>query len=316
MFITTANWLEPIPAVLRDRMEIINLPGYTDIEKLAIAKQHLIPKQLENHGLTVSRLKINDSAVRTIIDGYTREAGLRNLEREIASVTRKAARKIASGYKKKITISGKNVPRLLGPTKFVREAISRKGAVGIVPGLAYTSVGGEILFIEATSMKGRNILNLTGHLGEVMKESAKAALSFIRSNDTELNIPSEIFENRDIHIHVPSGATPKDGPSAGITMIVALASLFTSRKVKPCMAMTGEITLRGQILPIGGLKEKLLAAYRSGIKTVILPEGNKKDTVDLPMEIKKNVKLRFFSDVLPAVKYALEPATKTNNKKK
>jgi len=316
MFITTANWLEPIPAVLRDRMEIINLPGYTDIEKLAIAKEHLIPKQLENHGLNHSKLKINDSAVKTIIDGYTREAGLRNLEREIASVTRKAARKIASGYKKKITISGKDISKLLGPTKFVREAISRKGAVGIVPGLAYTSVGGEILFIEATSMKGRNELNLTGHLGEVMKESAKAALSFIRSNDTDLKISSDFFKNRDIHIHVPSGATPKDGPSAGIAMIVALASLFTGRKVKPCMAMTGEITLRGQILPIGGLKEKLLAAYRSGIKTVILPEGNKKDTLELPLEIKKNIKLKFFSDVLPAVKFALEPETKNNKKKK
>lgn len=314
MFITTANWLEPIPAVLRDRMEIINLPGYTDIEKLAIAKEHLISKQLANHGLTSSMLKITDNAIKKIIDGYTREAGLRNLEREIASVTRKAARRIASGYKKKISILDKDIPKLLGPVKFVREAVSRKSMIGVVPGLAYTSVGGEILFIEATSMPGRNVLNLTGHLGDVMKESARAALSFIRSNASDLKIAENAFEKKDLHIHVPSGATPKDGPSAGITMIVALVSLFTQRKVKPCLAMTGEITLRGQLLPIGGLKEKLLAAYRSGIKIVILPEENKKDCVELPAEIKKNVKLKFFADVLPAVKFALEPATIKNKK--
>ncbi len=314
MFITTANWLEPIPAVLRDRMEIINLPGYTDLEKLAIAKRHLIPKQLENHGLKNSMLKIQDSAVKALIDGYTREAGLRNLEREIASVTRKAARKIASGYKKKITYVGDDIPKLLGPKKFTREGLARESTIGVVPGLAYTSVGGEILFIEATSMPGSNTLTLTGHLGDVMKESAKAALSFIRSNAEDLGLSKETFEKKDLHIHVPSGATPKDGPSAGITMIVALSSLFTGRKVKAALAMTGEITLRGQILPIGGLKEKLLAAYRSGVKTVILPEENKKDTVDLPLEIKKNIKLKFFSNVLPAVKFALEPKNKKKKK--
>lgn len=314
MFITTANWLEPIPAVLRDRMEIINLPGYTDLEKLAIAKRHLIPKQLENHGLKNSMLKIQDSAVKALIDGYTREAGLRNLEREIASVTRKAARKIASGYKKKITYVGEDIPKLLGPKKYTREGLARESTIGVVPGLAYTSVGGEILFIEATSMPGTNTLTLTGHLGDVMKESAKAALSFIRSNAEEFGLSKDTFEKKDLHIHVPSGATPKDGPSAGITMIVALSSLFTGRKVKAALAMTGEITLRGQILPIGGLKEKLLAAYRSGVKTVILPEENKKDTVDLPLEIKKNIKLKFFSNVLPAVKFALEPKSKTKKK--
>lgn len=311
MFVTTANWLEPIPAVLRDRMEIITLPGYTDIEKLAIAKEHLLPKQLENHGLKNSMLKIKDSAVKVLIDGYTREAGLRNLERELASVIRKAARKIATGYKKKITYSGDDIPKLLGPQKFTREGLTRDSIVGVVPGLAYTSVGGEILFIEATSMAGSNTLTLTGHLGDVMKESAKAALSFIRSNAEELGLSDKTFEKKDIHLHVPSGATPKDGPSAGITMIVALSSLFTGRKVKHALAMTGEITLRGQILPIGGIKEKLLGAYRSGVKTVILPEENRKDAVDLPQEIKKNIKLKFFSNVLPAVKFALEPKSKT-----
>ena len=306
MFITTANWLEPIPAVLRDRMEVINLPGYTDIEKLAIAKRHLIPKQLENHGLSDERLAFQDEAIKTIIDGYTREAGLRNLEREIASVVRKSARKVATGYKSKITVGARDIAKVLGPTRFVREGLGGISRIGVVSGLAYTAYGGEVLYVEATTMEGRNNLVLTGHLGDIMKESAQAALSFIRSNSVELKIPQDSFENKDIHIHVPSGATPKDGPSAGITIVVALASLFTKRTVKPCLAMTGEITLRGQILPIGGLKEKLLAAYRTGIDTVILPKENQKDTVDLPKEIKKNVKLKFFSDALTAVKFALD----------
>ncbi len=318
MFITTANWLEPIPPVLRDRMETIRLPGYTDLEKMAIAKRHLIPRQLENHGLTSANLQIQDSAIKTIIEDYTREAGLRNLEREIASVARKAARKVAAGNKKKIVVTGKDIPKLLGPRKFTREVLSRQGQIGVVPGLAYTSVGGEILFIEATSMPGKRSLTLTGHLGDVMKESAQAALSFIRSNLEELKIPLEEVENHEIHIHVPAGATPKDGPSAGITMVVALASLLTKRPVKPCLAMTGEITLRGAVLPIGGLKEKLLAAYRAGIKTVLLPEENRKDTTELPSEIKKAIKLKFVSEAMEAVKFALEklPHTGTNNKKK
>ncbi|MEW5994102.1 MAG: endopeptidase La, partial [Candidatus Zixiibacteriota bacterium] len=308
MFITTANWLEPIPHVLRDRMEVIPIPGYTDLEKLEIAKRHLIPKQLENHGLTCERLELDDSAVKVIIDSYTREAGLRNLEREIAAVARKAARKVASGTKRKLTVTGKDIPKLLGPRRFVREALSRKGQIGVVPGLAYTAVGGELLFVEATLMPGKKELTLTGHLGDVMKESAQAALSFIRSNAADFEVPPEAFENSEIHIHVPSGATPKDGPSAGITMVVALASLLARRPVKPCLAMTGEITLRGQLLPIGGLKEKLLAAYRAGVEAVILPSENRKDTVELPPEIRKGIKLKFFSEALPAVKYALEPA--------
>jgi ATP-dependent Lon protease len=311
MFITTANMLEPIPAVLRDRMEVIRLSGYTDIEKVAIAKRHLIPKQLDNHGLTSKQLTISDTAIKEIIDGYTREAGLRNLEREIAAVCRKVARKVATGSKKKNDITTKQVARLLGPKKFVREELTKKGRVGVVPGLAYTSVGGEVLFVEATRMQGKQNLTLTGHLGNVMKESAQAALSFVRSNADDLGVTPQLFEQSEIHVHVPSGATPKDGPSAGITMAVALASMFSGRPVKSCLSMTGEITLRGQLLPIGGLKEKLLAAYRMGINTVILPEENRKDIADLPTEIKKNVKLRFFKEALPAVKFALDKVNTT-----
>lgn len=306
MFITTANWLEPIPAVLLDRMEVIAIPGYTDIEKLAIAKRHLVPKQVENHGLNKAELTIDDSAIKLLIDGYTREAGLRNLEREIASVTRKIARKVASGGKGKNVVTARTVPRLLGPQRFTREVVVRQGRIGVVPGLAYTSVGGEVLFIEATAMPGKNTLTLTGHLGNVMKESAQAALSFIRSNAQELHIDQSSFENKDIHIHVPAGSTPKDGPSAGIAMAVALASLYTRRPVKPCLAMTGEITLRGEFLPIGGLKEKLLGAVRAGVEVVILPRDNEKDIPEMPPEIRKKIKIRYFSDVMSAIKFALD----------
>ncbi|MDF1545854.1 MAG: endopeptidase La, partial [bacterium] len=315
MFITTANWMEPIPAVLRDRMEVIRIPGYTDIEKMAIAREHLTPRQVANHGLNKSNISFNDSAVKVIIDGYTREAGLRNLEREIASVIRKVARRVASGYKKKITVKDSDIPKLLGAPKFIREVLSRQGKVGVVPGLAYTSVGGELLFVEAISMPGQTSLTLTGQLGDVMKESARAGLSYLRSNFEELGIKPESFEKREIHIHVPAGATPKDGPSAGITMAVALASLMTGRSVKPLLAMTGEITLRGQLLPIGGLKEKLLAAYRSGITTVLLPEENRKDAQELPKELKKSIKLKYFSDALSAIKFGLESKS-TKGKKR
>jgi ATP-dependent Lon protease len=313
-FITTANWLEPIPPVLLDRMEVITIPGYTDIEKLSIAKRHLLPKQIENHGLDSNRIVIDDSALKTLIDAYTREAGLRNLEREIASVVRKVARKIASGAKGKITVSSKDISRLLGPHRYTRDVLERTGRIGVAPGLAYTSVGGEVLFIEATSMIGKNSLTLTGHLGNVMKESAQAALSFIRSNVAELGISPDCFENKDLHIHVPAGATPKDGPSAGITMAVALASLYTHRPLKPALAMTGEITLRGELLPIGGLKEKLLGAVRAGVKTVILPEENRKDVPEIPAEIKDHLTLKYFSDVLPAIRFALDAPLKPTGK--
>ncbi|MEW6051275.1 MAG: endopeptidase La [Candidatus Zixiibacteriota bacterium] len=310
MFITTANWLEPIPPVLLDRMEVISIPGYTDLEKLSIARKYLVPKQLENHGLSKAILTIDDSAVKLLIDGYTREAGLRNLEREVASVVRKIARKVASGSKRKMIVNAKEVSRLLGPKRFTREVLKRQGRAGVVPGLAYTSVGGEVLFVEATVMPGKNSLTLTGHLGNVMKESAQAALSFVRSNAADLKIDQKLFDGRDVHIHVPSGATPKDGPSAGITIAVALASMFTGQPVKSCLAMTGEITLRGELLPIGGLKEKLLGAVRAGVKTVILPEDNRKDTSDIPSEIKDNVQMKFFSDVLSAIRFALDASAK------
>lgn len=317
MFITTANWLEPIPDVLRDRMEIVRLPGYTDIEKLKIAKQHLIPRQLENHGVTKANMSFTDAAIKTLIDGYTREAGLRNLEREIAAVTRKVARRVAGGTKKKLEIQPKDIAKMLGPVKFTRDVLDRQGRIGVVPGLAYTSVGGEVLFIEATAMEGKQSLMLTGHLGDVMKESAHAALSFVRSNANGLGVETDAFKSKDVHIHVPAGATPKDGPSAGISMAVALASLFTARPVKPCLAMTGEITLRGELLPIGGLKEKMLAATRLGVEQLLLPEGNRKDISEIPPEIKKKLKIKFFSDVLTAIKFALDkPVTKKAGSKK
>lgn len=284
------------------------------MEKKVIAKRHLIPKQLENHGLTRANLVFKDSAIQTIIDGYTREAGLRNLERTIAAVARKIARRVASGNKRKHNIGSADIPRLLGPRAYTREIISREGKIGVVPALAYTSVGGDVLFVEATAMEGRSTLTLTGHLGDIMKESAQAGLSFIRSNCDALNIPSSTFTNLEIHIHVPAGATPKDGPSAGVTMVVALTSLLTGRPVKPCLAMTGEITLRGQLLPIGGLKEKLLAAYRTGIKTVILPEDNRKDASELPSEIKKSIKLKYFSEVLAATRFALDRPAKSGRR--
>jgi len=306
MFITTANWSDPIPHVLRDRMEFLQLPGYTDFEKLAIARQHLIPKQLENHGLKKSQLTISDDGIKTLIDSYTREAGLRNLERSIASVARKVARKVAAGRKQKTVIESSDIPKLLGAPVFTREILTRQGKIGVVPGLAYTQTGGELLFVEATSMPGKNNLTLTGQLGDIMKESAHAALSFIRSNADALGLKSDVFEGHDIHIHVPAGAVPKDGPSAGITIAVALASLFTRQPVKACLAMTGEVTLRGELLPIGGLKMKLLTAARAGVETVILPEENRKDIQDIPAEIKKKLKFKFFSDVLPAIRFALD----------
>lgn len=316
MFITTANWTEPIPPVLRDRMEIINIPGYTDIEKVQIARRHLIPKQQDNHGISEKQIALTDSAIKEIIDGYTREAGLRNLEREIASVMRKVARRIATGYKRKVTVDDKAIRKMLGARKFTREVLIRQGKVGVVPGLAYTASGGDVLFVEATSMKGEEKLQMTGHLGTVMKESALAALSFVHANQSQLGIDESGFKDKNFHIHVPSGATPKDGPSAGITMAVALSSLLTKKAPRARLAMTGEITLRGQLLPIGGLKEKLLAAYRLGITTVILPEDNRKDTVDIPAEIKKSVTFKFFDEILPAIKYSLNiTSNKTRTKK-
>lgn len=307
MFITTANMLEPIPAVLRDRMEVIRIPGYTDVEKLEISRRHLIPKQMKNHGLTASHLVFRKEAITGVIEDYTRESGLRNLEREIANICRKVAAKVAGGSRRRITLGETDLAKYLGPPYFASETRFSKERVGEVAGLAWTAYGGEVLKIEAAAMPGKKNLTLTGHLGDVMKESVQAALSYVRSLSPKLHIGADFFEKHELHVHVPSGATPKDGPSAGITMAVALASLATGRRVKDKIAMTGEITLRGQVMAIGGLKEKVLAAYRHGIKTVVLPMDNKKDMVDIPPEIKKAMTFKFFDDAYDVIRFALEP---------
>jgi ATP-dependent Lon protease len=306
MFITTANVLDPIPQVLRDRMEVIELPGYTDLEKLQIARRHLVPKELKNHGLESESLTFEDKALRKIATDYTREAGLRNLDREIATICRKVAKMVASGERKKIAITEKNLRKFLGPTKFFQDVVQRKPQIGVVPGVAWTQTGGDLLFVEATKMKGRKSLTLTGYLGEVMKESVQTALSWVRSASQRLGVEEDFYENYDIHVHVPAGAIPKDGPSAGITMATAIASLLTERPVKPKLAMTGELTLRGEILPIGGLKEKSLAAYRAGVKTLILPKENQKDITEIPVEIKKNVKFVFVETMDQVLRLALD----------
>lgn len=315
-FITTANILDTIPPVLRDRMEVITIPGYTDLEKIEIAKRYLVPRELDNHGLKTSQLEIKGSALKRITNEYTRESGLRNLDREIATVCRKVARKVAEGAKKKVTVTKASVPEYLGPPKFLRETAERTGKIGVAAGLAWTEAGGEVLFIEATKMAGKKQLTLTGHLGQVMKESVQAALSFVRSNAKKLKIDEKVFENTDIHVHVPAGAVPKDGPSAGITMAAAIASLLTDRPLKPRLALTGEITLRGNVLPIGGLKAKLLAAYRAGMKTVILPERNEKDIEEVPAELKDNLELKFVKTVDEVFELAIEKPKKKAAKSK
>ncbi|HEY1555190.1 MAG TPA: endopeptidase La [Kofleriaceae bacterium] len=293
LFIATANQLDPIPWALRDRLEIIELPGYTRQEKKMIARKFLVPKQLDDHGLTAERCDITDEAVFDIIDSYTREAGVRNLEREIGSVCRAVAVKVAEGQAKDHeSITGAVVEEVLGPRKFVSEVAERVGEPGVATGLAWTAVGGDILFIEATKMPGKGKLTLTGQLGDVMKESVTAALSFVRGRAAQLGLdPGNFLENVDLHVHVPAGSVPKDGPSAGVTMYTALVSLLTGVSVRPDVAMTGEITLRGNVLQIGGVKEKLLAAHRAGIKRVIIPDRNVKDLVDVPEEVKSEMEI-------------------------
>ncbi len=289
MFITTANMLETIPPVLLDRMEVIQLTGYTDIEKTSIAKKYLIPRNLSDHGLTPDHLTITESAIKKVINDYTRESGLRNLNREIGNVCRKVARKVAAGEISDIKVDPAKVRELLGPERFYQEVAERISHVGVVPALAWTSAGGEILFVEATKMPGKKGLTLTGQLGDVMKESVRAALSYLQSHGEQLGIPNSEFETHDFHIHVPAGATPKDGPSAGITMCTALASVLVNRPVVSELAMTGEITLRGDVLPIGGIKQKALAAYRAGIKKVIIPKRNINELEEVPQEIKSKI---------------------------
>lgn len=310
MFIATANALEPIPAALRDRMEILELSGYTDEQKMHIARNYLLPKQIESNGLKPDELTVDDAAIRRVIRDYTREAGVRNLEREIGSLCRKVAKQIAEGKQPPIHITAEQVPELLGRQRFFEEAAERIDRPGIATGLVWTPVGGEIIFIEAATMPGKGQLTLTGQLGDVMKESAMAALSYVRSNAKELGLPENVFEEQNIHIHVPAGAIPKDGPSAGVTMTTVLVSLASGRKVRSDVAMTGEITLRGRVMPIGGIKEKVLAAYRSGIHTIIMPKRNEPDLLeDLPKELREQMHFVFATDIRDVLNAALEPAT-------
>jgi ATP-dependent Lon protease len=282
LFIATANMIESVPPALRDRMEIIEIPSYVEDEKLHIAKNFLLPKQIEGHGLTPAQIEISDDAVRGIIAGYTRESGVRTLERTIARVVRGVAREVAEGTAGKTTVVHDSLSKYLGQQKFFPDVAERINRPGIAVGLAWTPVGGEILFVEATKMKGKGNLILTGQLGDVMKESVQAALSFIAANAAALGVSPEFRNELDIHVHVPAGAIPKDGPSAGVTMLTALTSLLTGRCVRNDLAMTGEITLRGAVLPIGGVKEKVLAAHRAGIKTILLPERNRMDLEEIP----------------------------------
>jgi ATP-dependent Lon protease len=307
VFIATANVLDTIPPALLDRLEVIELTGYTQEEKMKIAERYLIPRQLKENGLTAAQFKLTAKALLTVITGYTREAGVRNLEREIANACRGVAAQIAEGSIKSKTVTEKDIHKYLGAVRVPTDIDARITKPGIAIGLAWTPVGGDMLFIEATAMKGRKGLTLTGQLGDVMKESASAALSFIRTNAKELGVKPDFFDDLDIHIHVPAGAIPKDGPSAGVTMLAALTSLLTNRKVKKHLAMTGEITLRGAVLPVGGIKEKMLAAYRAGIKTIILPAWNRKDLEDLPANVQKSITFHFVSDMMDVVRLALEP---------
>jgi ATP-dependent Lon protease len=307
IFITTANVLYAIPDVLRDRMEVIELPGYTDYDKVHIARQFLIPRQLENHGLKPASLKVSDTVLSQLINEYTREAGLRNFERQIATICRKVAMQVASEEARKVTLTAKNLSEFLGPVKYFRE-IDRPPRVGVVPGLAWTPTGGEILFVEATKMNGKRNLTLTGNLGDVMRESVQAALSYLRAHATEFGIKPDFFEHSDLHIHVPSGAIPKDGPSAGVTMATAMASMLTGRRPLPRLAMTGEVNLSGDVMPIGGLKEKSLAAHRAGITRVIMPRDNIKDLVEIPKDVRDELEFVPVATVHEAINKALQPA--------
>jgi len=308
LFIATANWLEPIHPALRDRLEVIELPSYTESEKLQIAKRYLVPRQIEEHGLTRRDVKFSDAALRKLIREYTREAGVRQLEREIAALSRKAARRIVShnGKAEALHLDARQVEGFLGHAPFVAETAEKITEYGIATGLAWTPVGGEILFIEATRMRGRGQLILTGSLGEVMKESAQTAVSYLRSQASRLGLQLEDYAKFDLHIHVPAGATPKDGPSAGIALVVALASLLAQRRVRSDTAMTGEISLRGRVLRVGGIKEKVLAAERFGLRRILLPEGNQSDWLDVPAEVRAKLKVHFIRQISEAIQLALE----------
>jgi ATP-dependent Lon protease len=313
MFITTANLTDTIQPAFLDRMEVIRLSGYTEEEKVEIAKRHIVPKQLEEHGITPEHLVFTDRALRVIINGYTREAGLRNMEREIASVARKVARRTAEGRTGTVRVTPASLAKYLGAPKVLPEEVLKKDQVGIATGLAWTATGGDVLFIEATAMKGKGRLTLTGQLGEVMKESAQAALSFARSHAKAYGIKDEFFASHDLHVHIPEGAIPKDGPSAGITMATAMISVFTNRPVRRSVAMTGEITLRGNVLPIGGLKEKLLAGRRAGVTTLVCPKLNQKELDEIPAHLKRGMEIHLVDDVDEVLKLALLPAPVTRS---
>jgi ATP-dependent Lon protease len=315
LFVTTANVLDTVPPALRDRMEVIEFPGYTDEEKVKIAVRHLIPKAIKDNGLKAAQLAFTGDAIRAIIRSYTREAGVRNLEREISAVCRKVACAVAEKKTTRRRIVPADLGALLGPARFSETLKEEKDSSGVVTGLAWTEAGGEILQIEATKMPGRGNLILTGHLGEVMQESAKAAFSYVRSIAKDFGIEGDFTKDADVHIHVPSGGIPKDGPSAGVAMATALTSMLTGRKVRRDVAMTGEITLRGRVLEIGGVKEKVLAAYRAGIRTVLLPAENRKDLVDVPKEVRAKMKFVFMREAKDALAVALHPAENAKKKK-
>jgi ATP-dependent Lon protease len=312
MFILTANISDTIPSALLDRMEVINLSGYTEEEKKIIAQMHLIPRQVKENGIKSRRIHFSDGALVQVIREYTCEAGLRNLERELGTLCRKVARRIAEDEKGPFPITQQNLKKYLGPPKFYPEMDKEESQVGLSTGLAWTQVGGEVLYVEASLINGKGEMILTGQLGEIMQESARAALSYARANIAQFKVKDEIFDNRDIHIHVPAGAIPKDGPSAGIAMATALISALTGRPVNKDVAMTGEITLRGRVLPIGGLKEKALGALRAGITTVIIPEKNKSDLVEIPRNVKRKLTFMPVSSMDQVLSIALEPVPRKN----
>jgi len=314
LFIATANTAETIPGPLRDRMEVIDIPGYTHSDKHNIARRYLVPRQLDANGSNKAHAEFSDESLKYVIEGYTREAGVRNLERSIGSIARGIAAEVVGGKTDKVRVDRPTVERFLGPRRFEPELASRTSVPGVATGMAYTPVGGEILFIEATRMPGKGGIMLTGQIGDVMKESATAAFSLMRSRAEKLGIDSKLLAESDVHVHVPAGAIPKDGPSAGTAMFTALASLFLNKPVRHDLAMTGEITLRGLVLPIGGLKEKTLAAMRAGIKQVLVPKRNEKDMPDLPEEVKSGLQFHFVENVDQVLKVALDVEGKKSPK--
>jgi ATP-dependent Lon protease len=315
MFIATANSLSSIQPALRDRMEIINVTGYTIEEKVEIARRHLLPKQLREHGLTTKDLKIGKRQLEKIVEGYTRESGVRGLEKQLAKMVRHAAKNIATEEPYDVKVTDADIEKVLGAPRMLRDKYESNEVAGVVTGLAWTSVGGDILFIESILSRGKGTLNITGNLGQVMKESATIALEYIKSHAEELGIDPEVFGKYNVHIHVPEGATPKDGPSAGITMLTSLVSLFTQRKVKRSLAMTGEITLRGKVLPVGGIKEKILAAKRARIREVILCEENRRDVEEIKEDYLKGLTFHFVKDMMEVIDIAITSQKVKNPKK-